>query len=113
MGAELNVFSGSGPRTPVSSPSRSGSAGLSRLSTPPLTETGMTPLPPDVTRTIRSSCKPLLERQEQFHSEFHACLVDLMPEVPLMREPAGQQVSRWLMECVLWAVNAEDPVPMI
>jgi hypothetical protein len=73
----------------------------------------MTPLPPDVTRTIRSSCKPLLERQEQFHSEFHACLVDLMPEVPLMREPAGQQVSRWLMECVLWAVNAEDPVPMI
>jgi hypothetical protein len=73
----------------------------------------MTPLPPDVSRTIRSSCKPLLERQEQFHSEFHACLVDLMPEVPLMREPAGQQVSRWLMECVLWAVNAEDPIPMI
>jgi hypothetical protein len=73
----------------------------------------MTPLPPDVARTIKSSCKPLLERQEQFHGEFHASLVDLMPEVPMMREPGGQQVSRWLVECVLWAVNAEDPVPMI
>jgi hemoglobin-like flavoprotein len=73
----------------------------------------MTPLPPDVTRTIRSSCKPLLERQEKFHGEFHASLVDLMPEVPMMREAAGQQVSRWLVECVLWAVNAEDPVPLI
>ena len=30
-----------------------------------------------------------------------------------MREPAGQQVSRWLVECVLWAVNSDDPIPMI
>jgi len=30
-----------------------------------------------------------------------------------MREPAGEQVSRWLVECVLWAVNAEEPIPMI
>ena len=73
----------------------------------------MTPLPPEVAQTIRSSCRPLLERQEQFHGEFHASLVDLMPELPMMREPAGEQVSRWLVECVLWAVNADEPVPMI
>jgi hypothetical protein len=73
----------------------------------------MTPLPPEVAQTIRSSCRPLLERQEKFHGEFHASLADLMPEVPLMREPAGEQVSRWLVECVLWAVNADEPVPMI
>jgi hemoglobin-like flavoprotein len=73
----------------------------------------MTPLPPEVAQVIRSSCRPLLERQEQFHGEFHASMVDLMPEVPLMREPAGEQVSRWLVECVLWAVNADEPLPMI
>src|SRR5690242_179091 len=73
----------------------------------------MTPLPPEVAQVIRSSCRPLLERQEQFHGEFHASMVDLMPEVPMMREPAGEQVSRWLVECVLWAVNADEPLPMI
>jgi hemoglobin-like flavoprotein len=73
----------------------------------------MTPLPPDVARTIRSSCKPLLEHQERFHGDFHASLVELMPEVPLMREQTGEQVSRWLVECVLWAVNADEPLPMI
>jgi hypothetical protein len=73
----------------------------------------MTPLSPDVVKTIRACCTPLLERQEQFHNDFHLSLVELMPEVPVMREPAGQQISQWLAECVLWAVFAEEPLPII
>jgi hemoglobin-like flavoprotein len=73
----------------------------------------MTPLSSDVGKMIRSSCKPLLERQEWFHGEFHQSLAELMPDVPLMHEPSGEQVSRRLAECVLWAVFADEPLPMI
>jgi hypothetical protein len=69
----------------------------------------MIPLTPDIVRTIQASCRPLLDRESQFHQEFHQSLVELMPDVALMREPAGQWISQSMASCVLWAVFQERP----
>jgi hypothetical protein len=69
----------------------------------------MIPLTPDIVSTIQASCRPLLDRESQFHQEFHQSLVELMPDVPLMREPAGQRIAQSMASCVLWAVFQEQP----
>jgi len=73
----------------------------------------MTPLHPDVLQMIKKSCTPLLERQDQFHQDFHRCLVELMPDSPVMQEADGENISRWLVECVFWGVFSDDPLPLI
>jgi hypothetical protein len=73
----------------------------------------MTPLQPDVLAMIKKSCTPLLDRQDVFHRDFHLSLVELMPDVPVMQEPDGERISRWLVECVLWGVFSDDPLPLI
>lgn len=78
-----------------------------------MTDPSAVPLPPEIAAAIRSSCTPLLEHRAQFHGEFHASLVELMPEVRVMHEPAGDQVSHSLVNCVLWAVFATEPAPVV
>jgi hemoglobin-like flavoprotein len=69
----------------------------------------MTLLPPDLAQTIRASCKPLLEHREVFLGEFHASLMELLPEVPVMREQTGERISQSLLDCVLWVAFTEEP----
>jgi hypothetical protein len=68
----------------------------------------MIPLTPEIVRTIQSSCRPLIDQEPKFFQEFHLSLAELMPEVAVMRAPAGEQISRSMVGCVLWAVFAEE-----
>jgi hypothetical protein len=68
----------------------------------------MIPLTPDIVRTIQASCRPLLDRESQFHHEFHLSLVELMPDVAVMRDPAGERIAQSMASCVLWAVFAQE-----
>ena len=74
-----------------------------------MTDPAAVPLHPDIARSIRASGTPLLERRDQFRDEFHASLVELLPEVPVMTQPAGAQITQSLVNCVLWAVFATEP----
>jgi hypothetical protein len=73
----------------------------------------MIPLPPDLVQTIQQSCRPLLDQQVQFEREFHASLVELMPDVAMMSEPVGVQISQSMVSCVFWAVFAQEPEEVI
>jgi hypothetical protein len=78
-----------------------------------LTESSVLPLSPDIAASIRASGTPLLERRVDFRNEFHTCMVELMPEAPVMRQPAGEDISQSLVNCVLWAVFASEPAPVV
>jgi hemoglobin-like flavoprotein len=78
-----------------------------------LTDPSAAPLSPDIAQSIRTSGTPLLERRVDFRNEFHACMVELMPEATVMSEPAGEDISQSLVNCVLWAVFASEPAPVI
>jgi hypothetical protein len=73
----------------------------------------MIPLTPDIVRTIQTSCRPLLEREAQFHREFHQSLVELMPDVAVLREPDGERIAQLMASCVLWAVFAPEPADVV
>lgn len=55
----------------------------------------------------------IVEHRVQFHAQFHLSLLELMPDTPLMGTPVGEQISQSLVNCVLWAVYATEPAPVV